>query len=140
MNSTDDARACWIDALRSPASTERKDLTELDWSYNPRLPKRDVLELATLKFMDAKEDALLIGPPGTGKSHVAKALALQRRRARLQGHRTAKRITDRGHPRSPRARASSAFRAQIKAADLLVIDDLFLPNSRPRPARSSPTS
>ena len=55
---------------------ERKDLKDFDWSYNPRLPKRDVLELATLKFIDAREDALLIGPPGTGKSHVAKALAL----------------------------------------------------------------
>ena len=44
--------------------TERKDLRHFDWSYNPRLPKRDILELATLKFIDAKDDALLIGPPG----------------------------------------------------------------------------
>lgn len=54
---------------------ERKDLKDFDWSYNPRLPKRAVLELATLKFLDAHEDALLIGPPGLGKSHCAKALA-----------------------------------------------------------------
>ena len=43
--------------------TERKDLQSFDWSYNARLPKREVLELATLKFIDAKEDALLLGPP-----------------------------------------------------------------------------
>ena len=55
---------------------ERKALTAFDWSYNTRLPKRAVLELGTLHFLDAKEDLLLIGPPGTGKSHVAKALAL----------------------------------------------------------------
>ena len=36
---------------------------------------RAVLELATLKFIDAREDVLLIGPPGLGKSHCAKALA-----------------------------------------------------------------
>jgi len=47
-------------------------LSELDWSYNPQAPKRDVLELGTLKFIDAREDVLLIGKPGTGKSHVAK--------------------------------------------------------------------
>ncbi len=41
---------------------ERKDLKDFDWSYNARLPKRAILELAALKFIDAREDALLIGP------------------------------------------------------------------------------
>ena len=54
---------------------ERKDLSSFDWTYNPRLPKRDVLELATLHFIAAKEDVLVLGPPGTGKSHVAQSLA-----------------------------------------------------------------
>ena len=55
---------------------EHKDLKAFDWSYNSRIPKRDILELATLTFIDAREDGLFIGQPGTGKSHIAKALAL----------------------------------------------------------------
>ena len=45
---------------------EQKDLKNFDWSYNSGLPKRDILELGTMKFIDAKEDVLIIGPPGTG--------------------------------------------------------------------------
>ena len=56
--------------------TERKDLKDFDWSYNPKNPRREILELANLKFIDEREDALFIGSPGVGKSHIAKALAL----------------------------------------------------------------
>src|SRR6201996_3207301 len=52
---------------------ERKDLKDFDWSYNPKIPKKDVLELATLKFIDERDGALFIGSPGLGKSFIAKA-------------------------------------------------------------------
>ena len=54
---------------------ERTDFQNFDWAFNPKLPKRDILELATLKFIEAREDALLIGEPGTGKSHAGKVYA-----------------------------------------------------------------
>jgi DNA replication protein DnaC len=41
----------------------RKDLKSFDWTYNARLPKRDVLDLSTLKFIPAHEDILILGPP-----------------------------------------------------------------------------
>ena len=56
--------------------TERKDIKDFDWQYNPKNPRREILELANLKFIDEREDALFIGSPGVGKSHIAKALAL----------------------------------------------------------------
>src|ERR1700742_1331180 len=52
----------------------RTDLKAFDFAYNPKVPKREILDLATLKFIPAKEGALLIGQPGTGKSHCAKAI------------------------------------------------------------------
>ena len=65
---------------------ERKTLQEINWSYNPKLPKRALLELATLAFIDAKENVLLIGRPGTGKSHAAKALTRPRGFGLYFGH------------------------------------------------------
>lgn len=105
---------------------ERKELTDLDWSYNPRLPKRDILELATLKFIDAHENILAIGPPGVGKSHVAKALAL---RAVQRGDKVLYREARDLVEDLVQAREMGElrkYRAQLYGADLLVIDDLFI--------------
>src|SRR4051812_44827464 len=55
---------------------EKKTFNDFDWNFNPRLPKRELLELGVCKFIDAREDALFIGAPGVGKSHCAKAIAL----------------------------------------------------------------
>ncbi len=105
---------------------ERKSLQDLDWSYNPKLPKRNVLELAALKFVDAKENVLLLGKPGTGKSHVAKALALN---ALERGYRVYYReayvLLEEIHE-ARQLGDIAKYREQINDADLVVIDDLFL--------------
>ena len=105
---------------------ERKVLKDFDWSYNPKVPKRDVLELGALKFIDAKEDLLLIGPPGTGKSHVGKALALL---AVERGYKVIYREAHELVGQITEARELGEirkYRTQLRAAELLVIDDLFL--------------
>jgi DNA replication protein DnaC len=105
---------------------ERKDLKDFDWPYNPKIPKRELLELAALKFIDAREDALFIGSPGLGKSHIAKAIALL---AVQRGYKVLYReahvlIDDINQARE--LGEIRKYRATLKAADLVVIDDLFL--------------
>jgi DNA replication protein DnaC len=105
---------------------ERKDLKDFDWSYNPRLLRRALRELATLKFLDAREDVLLIGPPGLGKSHCAKAFAqLAVARGYKVLYREAQELIEEIHEARELGELRK-HRAQMKAAELLVIDDLFL--------------
>ncbi|MFQ5601555.1 MAG: IS21-like element helper ATPase IstB [Candidatus Krumholzibacteriia bacterium] len=61
-----------------------KTLDAFDFGFNPKMNRKLVFELATARFVSQCEDALLLGPPGSGKSHLAQALGLA---AISQGHR-----------------------------------------------------
>src|SRR5258708_38039803 len=61
--------------LQRSGLPERASLAEFDWTYNPQIPKRTCFELNTLKFIAEGSNAILVGKAGTGKSHVAKAIA-----------------------------------------------------------------
>jgi DNA replication protein DnaC len=51
-----------------------KMLDGFDFDFNKKMNRRLVFELATGQFVDKHEDALFLGPPGTGKSHMAQAI------------------------------------------------------------------
>jgi DNA replication protein DnaC len=61
-----------------------KSLESFDFDFNKKMNRALVFELATGHFIEHREDALFIGAPGTGKSHLAQAIG---RAAILQGHR-----------------------------------------------------
>lgn len=53
-----------------------KTLDAFDFRFNSKLDRKLVFELATARFIERCEDALFLGPPGTGKSHIAQAIGL----------------------------------------------------------------
>jgi DNA replication protein DnaC len=56
---------------------ERKTLELFDWAFQPGLDKAVVLELGRLDFVRRKDDLVMTGKSGTGKSHILHALALR---------------------------------------------------------------
>jgi DNA replication protein DnaC len=56
---------------------ERKTLEAFDFDFQPKLDKSAVLELARLDFVRRKDDVVITGMAGTGKSHILKAFALR---------------------------------------------------------------
>mgnify|MGYP001615625505 CR=1 FL=1 len=61
-----------------------KTLDTFDFDFNKQMDRRLIFELATAKFVSAREDALFLGRSGTGKSHLGQAIGLC---AIRQGHR-----------------------------------------------------
>ena len=56
--------------FRDPA----KGLDNFDFNFNPKMNRSLVFDLATCAFIGRREDALFLGPGGTGKSHLAQAI------------------------------------------------------------------
>ena len=61
--------------LRRAAFDPTKTLEGFDFSFNPKLNKAQLFDLATCAFIERHENVLIYGPTGVGKSHVSQALA-----------------------------------------------------------------
>src|SRR6266699_1627112 len=72
-----------ITAARFPA---RKSLEDFDYGHARGLKREAIAHLGTLDFVTAKDNVIFLGPPGTGKTHLATGLAA---RACQAGHRVA---------------------------------------------------
>jgi DNA replication protein DnaC len=113
--------------LKGSQLSEQKNLTGFDWAFNPKIPKAIIMELLNLKFIKTGDDALFIGSPGTGKSHIAKAIVTKAccvsdyKVLYKEAHKLFEELFE-ARQLGKRKRAYN----QIVGVDLLVIDDLFL--------------
>jgi DNA replication protein DnaC len=70
--------------IRQARFPARKSLEEFDFDHARGLKREQVAHLGTLDFVAARENVVFLGPPGTGKTHLAIGLSL---RACQAGHR-----------------------------------------------------
>jgi DNA replication protein DnaC len=72
------------DRIRAARFPARKSIEEFDFDHARGLKRDLIAHLATLDFVAGKENVIFLGPPGTGKTHLAIGLAIRGRQA---GHR-----------------------------------------------------
>lgn len=64
-------------ALMTSRLSQLKTLAQYDFSFQPSVDRNQILTLAELGFIERKEVVHFLGPPGTGKSHLAIALGIE---------------------------------------------------------------
>ena len=69
--------------IKAAAFRESKTLEDFDWQFNTSIKKKQIFDLATGRFIREARDVLLLGPPGTGKSHLAQAIGYHALKAGL---------------------------------------------------------
>ena len=63
--------------LKMAGLPHHKTLDDFDTSFQPDLDAKRLAELRSLRFVERKVGALILGPPGVGKSHIAVGLGME---------------------------------------------------------------
>jgi DNA replication protein DnaC len=108
-----------------------KTLEDFDFGAQPSLNKVLVAELMRCEFIDRREAVILIGNPGTGKTHLAISLAAEacRRGKKVRFFRVTELVTQLLEAREERL--LMRWKAQLARLDLLVLDELgYVPTSK----------
>ena len=64
----------------------RKGLDMFDFSFQPSIDKEQIMELATLRFVDNTENVVFLGTPGVGKTHLAISIGIMAAENRYSTH------------------------------------------------------
>ena len=112
--------------LRRANFEHQKTVTDFDFAFNPKIPKAKIIDLATGAFLRRRENVLILGPAGVGKSHLAQAIG---HRACQAGHSVVYTSADALFKQLRASRGDGSYERRMlrfTAPDLLIIDDLGL--------------
>jgi DNA replication protein DnaC len=118
-------------ALRRANFRNQKTIEDFDFSFNPSINRALIMDLATCRFIEEKVSVFIVGPCGTGKSHLAQALG---HCAVRKGYDVAFTTQSTMLARLNAARATQAYERhfnQLTKVGLLIIDDFGLKPLRP---------
>ena len=63
--------------IKAARFRDTRTIEDFDFSFNPSINRRQIMELATCRFVREHRDILFLGPPGVGKSHLAQGIGHQ---------------------------------------------------------------
>lgn len=63
--------------IKAAGFAGNKTLDQFNWSFNQKISRQQIFDLASCDFIRKGSDVLFIGPPGVGKTHLSQAIGLQ---------------------------------------------------------------